>query len=464
MIIRGGLLALPGEREPVRADLRVDDGRITEIVRASASAPTASSGARTTAPNSDASRDVIDASGMLVLPGAIDPHVHFDDPGFTDREDFAHGTAAAASGGVTTVIDMPCTSLPPVTSAANLRAKLAAVAPKAVVDYGFYGGISSQVLDDEPEERVAELAPDVLGFKSYFTSGMDGFARIDHCRYLDVLRLASSAGRPALLHAEDFDFVVRATAEARLLSDAPRAWYESRPEAAETIAILAATELARIAGGDLHVVHVSTGRGARIIGAAPGVTGETAPHYLAFALEDFERIGSPLKVAPPVKPTPNRDELWQAIVDGSLSFIASDHAPAPDDQKATGSIWTDYAGIPGTGTLLPYLYSAGYRAGRIRLDQLVALTSTNAARRYGLDDRKGSLSVGCDADCVFIREDADSIVCGSEFLSKGHITPFEGMRLRGRIERTIVRGRIVYDRVRGIVTDGGYGRLQRRRP
>ena len=451
MIIAGGLLALPDEHEPVPADLRVRDGRFVRIERRDGRSALQEDG-----------DGVIDARGCLVLPGAIDPHVHFDDPGYTDREDFAHGTAAAASGGVTTVVDMPSTSVPPVTSGENLCTKLAAIEGKAVIDYGLYGGVSAQVLDDDPVARIAELAPDVLGFKTYFVSGMETFARVDHRRFLDVLRMTADAGRPTLLHAEEFDFVTSATAAARALADSPRAWYESRPEEAETLAVLAACELAERAGGDLHVVHVSTGRAAAVIAATPGVTGETAPHYLAFSLEDFERLGSPLKVAPPVKPQPNAELLWQALGDGSLSFVASDHAPAPTEQKRTGSIWSDYAGIPGSGTLLPYLYSEGYRAGRLRLGELTALASRNAARRYGIDDRKGGLAPGMDADCVLIREDADWTVRGEAFLSKGHVTPFEGMRLRGRVEKTLVRGTVVYDREEGIVVDGGYGRLVRR--
>lgn len=451
MIIAGGLLALPDEHEPVRADLHVGGGRIVRVERTSG-----------TSARRDDAEEVVDARGCLVLPGAIDPHVHFDDPGYTEREDFAHGSAAAASGGVTTVIDMPSTSVPPITSRAHLLMKLAAIEGEAVIDYGLFGGVSAQVLDDDPEARIAELAPDVLGFKSYFVSGMETFARVDHRRFLDVLRMTAAVDRPTLLHAEEFDFVTGATAAARSLPDGPRAWYESRPEEAEVLAVLAACELAERAGGDLHVVHVSTGRAAAVIAATPGVTGETAPHYLAFSLDDFERLGSALKVAPPVKPQPNAELLWQALGDGSLSFVASDHAPAPTAQKRTGSIWTDYAGIPGSGTLLPYLYSEGYRSRRLRLGELTALTARNAARRYGIDDRKGALTPGLDADCVIVREDADWTVRGEAFLSKGRVTPFEGMSLRGRVEKTLVRGTVVFDNRHGIMVDGGYGHLVRR--
>ena len=453
MIVAGGLLALPGERDPVRADLRVVDGVIAAVDRSDGGTPRLSPTVH---------EKIVDASGMIVLPGAVDPHVHFNDPGFTDREDFAHGTAAAASGGVTTVVDMPCTSIPPVTDGESLRTKLAAIAPQAVVDYGLYGGISGEVLSDDPERRVAELAPDVLGFKCYFVSGMETFARVDHRGFETALALARDARRPLLLHAEDCDYVTAATASARLLPDGPRAYYSSRPEAAEVLAVLAACELARTVGGDLHIVHVSTGRAAEIIAATDGVTGETGPHYLAFTLADFESAGAPLKVTPPVKQAPNREALWRALAEGALGFVASDHAPAPRAQKQTGSIWTDYAGIPGLPTQLPWLFSEGYLAGRIDLATLTAITAGNAAKRYGLADRKGALAVGRDADCVLVDPNATWTVRGDEFLSRGHVTPFEGMRLRGRVDRTIVRGRVVYDRRHGITVEGGYGQHQRR--
>ena len=182
------------------------------------------------------------------------------------------------------------------------------------------------------------------------------------------------------------------------------------------------------------------------------------------SLEDFEVIGSPLKVTPPPRPAPNNEQLWTALANGALSFVASDHAPAPAAQKHTGSIWTDYGGIPGTGTLLPYLFSEGYAAGRFGLARLVELTSGGAARRYGLDHRKGGLQAGMDGDCVLIDPKAAWTVKGSEFLSKGTITPFDQMTLTGRVMRTVVRGHVVYDAEHGITADAGSGVFLRRGP
>jgi dihydroorotase-like cyclic amidohydrolase len=154
--------------------------------------------------------------------------------------------------------------------------------------------------------------------------------------------------------------------------------------------------------------------------------------------------------------------LWSAIESGSLDFAASDHAPAPKEQKETGSIWTDYAGIPGSGTMFPYLFSEGYATGRLSLTRLLETTSGAAAKRYGLHARKGAIRVGLDGDFVLVDPAGEWTIKGEEFLSKGKVTPFEGMRLTGRVQKTIVRGRVTYDADTGITVDGGWGTFLRR--
>jgi dihydroorotase-like cyclic amidohydrolase len=309
---------------------------------------------------------------------------------------------------------------------------------------------------------MGELAADVLGFKAYLLSGMPSFERLNHYRLKQVLGAAAELGRPVLLHAEDYDYVRAATPAAMSTGTGPRAYYQSRPESAEILAVASAAALASETDADLHIVHVGTAAAAAIVGGSR-TTCETAPHYLAFALDDFERIGAPLKVAPPIKEAPNRDHLWAQLVDGTIDFVASDHAPCPAEEKTTGSIWTDYGGIPGTGTLLPFLYSEGYAQDRLSLNRLLEVTAENAARRYGLDDRKGSIAVGKDADLALVDPQATWTVRGAELHSKGKITPFEGMTFRGRVQATFVRGTVVYTADRGIVAPPGHGRWLRRR-
>ena len=266
-----------------------------------------------------------------------------------------------------------------------------------------------------------------------------------------------------LLHAEDYDYVTAATEAARRAGRSPRHYYESRPEIAETLAVFAALELAERAGADLHIVHIGTARAAELL-RGRAATGETTPQYLEFDALDFERIGGPLKVTPPVKGPENKPALWRFLAEGVIGFVASDHAPCQERDKYTGSVWTDYAGIPGVGTLFPYLLSEGYFKGRLSLAQLARVTSGRAAQRYGLADRKGTIGVGKDADLALIDPEAEWVVEGGKFLSKGKVTPFEGMRLKGKIVKTVLRGQVIYDSESGIQASPGYGRWIGRRP
>jgi len=364
----------------------------------------------------------------------------------------------AASGGVTTVIDMPCTSVPPVTNGVYMDAKLGVIEKKSVVDFGLYGGVSSQSFDEGFPRYMEELAPRVLGFKTYFISGMESFGRLEHFRFREVLLKARELNLPVLLHAEDYDLVTAVTEREAQDGNGPIHYYRSRPETAELLAALSATAIAKETGARLHIVHVGTADVAELL-TQEGVTGETGPHYLAFDLQDFERMGSVLKCTPPVKRPGNRERLWEYLADGRISFVASDHAPCTEEEKNTGSIWTDYAGMPGCGLLLPYLFSEGFLRGRLGLKRLLEVTAQHAARLYSIDHRKGSIEVGKDADLVLIDQEEGWTVRGKAFFSKGHITPFEGMELRGKVVKTIVRGSVVYDAAQGITGQPGYGRL-----
>ena len=283
------------------------------------------------------------------------------------------------------------------------------------MDYALFGGVSAQSLAEGLVGAMEELAPWVVGFKTYFVSGMQTFGRLTHYQFGQVLKQARRLRLPVLLHAEDYDYVNGATAAEKSKGREPIHYYRSRPEIAEKLAVAAAAAIARETGARLHVVHVSTSDAVDII-AGPvgdgGITCETGPHYLAFDLTDFERIGSALKVTPPVKPAPNRDGLWQRLAAGSIAFAASDHAPCRKQDKQSGSIWTDYAGMPGCETLLPFLFSEGYCRKRLNLQRLVEVTSTPAARLYGLAKRKGSIEPGKDADLALINPKVRTIVRG----------------------------------------------------
>ena len=342
---------------------------------------------------------------------------------------------------------------------------------RAVIDYALYGGVSGHRIDEAVATDMAALAPDVVGFKCYFVSGMDTFTAVDHYGFGRAVRAAAELGRPLLLHAEDAGVVLPATSAMQSLSKVENrapGWDDyvgSRPEDAEVVAVAAAVTLANGNEGTVHIVHVGTARAA-VIAAAAGASCETCPHYLAFSSEDFADRQSALATAPPVKAPGQADRLWELLADGTISYVTSDHAPAPAEEKHTGSVWTDYGGIPGTGTLFPYLYSEGYRKGRLSLSDFLRVTSGAAAQRFGLSARKGAIAVGMDADLVVIDPAGTYEVRGTELLSKGTITPFEGMRLTGAVAMTLVRGQKVWDAARartagkpeaGIVVEPGYG-------
>lgn len=431
MVISNVLAGLPGEKDFRKVDVSIRDGKIVKIA-----------GAGTLLDD-----EVLDAGGLMMFPGAIDPHVHFDEPGFTHREDFLHGTSEAARGGVTTVVDMPCTSLPPITDTAALENKLSIVAPKAVVDYAFFGGISGHMSDGEIAEAVERLSPKVVGFKCYFISGMDSFRAVSPAQFEKAIAHCANAGRPLLLHAEDPAVIGRATAELKeKRGEQKPGWkdyYASRPMEAETVACANAVRHAGDHAKWLHVVHVGTAAAAEDL-ATKGATCETCAHYLAFDEFDFENLGASLKTAPPVKEPAQKALLWRLLSSGTISFVTSDHAGAPDYEKFTGNPLTAYGGIPGTGTLFPYLLSEGLFAKRLDLPRFLDATSGAAARRYGLWQGKGSLAPSNDADFVLVDPEATTLIDPSGMLSKSHITPYAGMRLAGTIAGTFVRGRCVF--------------------
>ncbi len=444
MIIKHGYLALPGEKSFLPLDIEIKDGKIIR-----------------TGPNLPG-KDILDAEGLVIFPGAIDPHVHFNDPGYTEREDFTHGSRTAASGGVTTLIDMPCTSVPPVTTLKNFHKKLDAVKNKSVVDFAFFGGVSGQCFENDPQKNILELAPYVVGFKTYFISGMETFRRLTQDQFLQVLKVAKDVNRPVLLHAEDYDTVTRNEAAEREKGSDWQNFYASRPEESELIAVKNAVNLAQVSGGSLHIVHIGTAEAADYLTGKPFVTGETCPHYLEFSCEDFEDLGSALKTTPVVKSPGNGENLWKHLMSGTVDFVASDHAPAPASQKNTGSAWTDYSGIPGTGTLFPYMYSEGLIRRKMPLDRFLKVTSENAARRYGLFDRKGSIEPGKDADLILLDPDKTTGIRGKDFYSKGKITPFEGLIFEGKIMKTLLRGQTIYDADKGITVPPGTGHFLRK--
>ena len=449
-----------GGPDTLPADILIHDGRIVAV----------------TAPGErpdEADEQRMDLEGRLALPGAIDGHVHFDDPGFTHRENFETGTRSAAAGGVTCVVDMPCTSLPPVTSRANLETKLAVIAPRAHVDFMLWGGVSANAMEDPDWVTNLEhvVSEGVGAIKVYMLSGMDTFRDLDVQSLEAVLGEARRLGIPVGVHAEDRHLVLAITE--RLMAEGrntARDYAASRPAAGEVSAISTLRDLCRRTGARVHVVHVGSGEALEVITAARGeglpLSGETCPHFLEFTEEDLVAQGALLKTAPVVKSEQDRQRLWDGLVSGEIQHVATDHAAGEwPSEKDTGSIWTDYGGVPGVELLLPYLYSEGYRKGRISLDRLVQLVSKAPATFFGIEARKGRVAAGFDADLAVIDEDSTWTVRAGELHNLNCYTPFDGRTFAGRVATTFVRGVPVYDRsADGTESFGpaGFGRYVKR--
>ncbi len=396
----------------------------------------------------------VDLRGALVLPGAIDGHVHFDDPGFTQREDFATGTRAAAAGGVTMVVDMPCTSLPPVTSAENLKNKLEIIAPKAHVDFMLWGGVSDNCLrEGDWRRRLADLASaGVAAIKIYLISGMETFRDVTPAQAQEILKECAGLNMPVGVHAEDRQVIEAAKSAVRARGgDSPLDYAAARPAEGEIAAARTLQDLCRQTGARIHIVHIASREALDVVSAARSeglpLSAETCPHYLLFTDDDLQRLGALLKTAPVVKSATDREGLWRGLETGEILYLASDHAAGLwPEEKNTGSIWTDYGGVPGVELLLPTLFSEGVAKGRITLERLVELTSRAPAKFFDVGHRKGLLEAGFDADFSVIDERSSWTVRAEDLHNKNRYTPLEGMSLEGRIQETWVRGRRVFAR------------------
>ncbi len=420
------------------------------------------------APRSAPNSDIIDGNFHLLIPGAIDSHVHFNTPGFEDREDFEHGSAAAASGGVTTVIDMPCTSIPPVTSLKNMESKLNALNGRSLVDFAFWGGVSGNDLDGgvNVKKQIIELASaGVVGFKTYLISGMDSFRDLTMEQMARVAEWIKPTMLPLAVHAEAKELVLEQQEHFRKIGKKDWcAYYCSRDERAEALAVARMIQIARKTGCQVHIVHLSSEFGVEMIQNARKesvpVTAETCPHYLYFTRDDFDNpeISSYLKTAPPVKTEFDRSALWRGLEDGTLAFVTTDHAGCdPEKEKSSDNFWEVYGGIPGVEHRVPFLFSEGFKKGRINLKKTIDLLSTNPAKYFRLDGKKGSLNIGKDADFALINLWDQQQISAGAMHCKGKYTPFEGVVLETVVEKTFLRGMLISTRGGDILTKPGYG-------
>lgn len=405
-------------------------------------------------------REVLDATGLHLLPGAIDVHVHFREPGYTHKEDWQTGTAAAACGGVTTVFEMP-NVIPPTATPDALRQKFEAAA-KAHVDYGIYGLMA----EDNIEHLPALIEGGVAAFKCYMGNTFGNLPSPSTGAMLEAFEVVAPSGLRISLHAETASINQRRERKLREAGRTdPLAHLAARPAVVAVEAVARAAILAEWTGARIHILHISSADELRPLREARArgvdVTGETAPHYLLLDEDAYRVSGSVVRVNPPVRERHHQAALWQGLADGTIDMIATDHAPHTPEEKLQNDIWKADCGFPGVETQMPLMLSV-VAAGRLTLTDYVRLTATAPARAFGLYPAKGTLLPGSDADIVLVDLRAEATIRAAGLHSRARITPFEGVRVTGLPVHTLVRGRFVMrDRVLAAGT-AGWGRSVRR--
>ena len=384
-------------------------------------------------PEVGAALEDVDARGLRILPGVIDVHLHFNEPGRTNWEGAATGTRALAAGGGTTFFDMPLNSTPCTTNAVEFARKREALSVTSIADFGLWGGlIPGNFADLEP---LADAG--AVGFKAFMSnSGLSEFPRADDVTLLKGMAEAKRLGLPVAVHAESED-ITRLSVRGE---SSVRDFLASRPIIAELEAISRACLFAEETQAKLHIVHISSGRGVALAAAARArgvdVSIETCPHYLFFTEEDVERIGVAAKCAPPIRSQYEQDALWTALRDGTIDIVASDHSPAPPELKA-GDFFHAWGGIAGVQSTLAVLFER-----RLPVERITQVLSGNPARRFRIP-HKGVLAEGYDADLILVDVNQTRRL---EHLHQRHASsPYLGYEFRGVVRRTIRRGETIFE-------------------
>lgn len=439
----------------------------------------------------------INHSPNLLLPGLVDAHVHLNEPGRTEWEGFWTGTRAAASGGVTTVIDMPLNAIPPTTTLHGLEEKVKAAQGQCWVDVGFYGGI----IPGNADQLVPLVKAGVRGFKGFLIeSGVDEFPAVSASDIALVFKTLAEEKTTVLFHAEMIPPITDSVGDDVQASlpplaphgalDSYQTFLESRPPAFETYAVEEVLSLAHIAPSlPLHIVHLSAIEAIPLLRAARQagvqITAETCFHYLSLAAEDVETGDTRHKCCPPIRGATNRDGLWAELneKDSVIQTIVSDHSPCtpelkllpghidgalPDgdkeDEAEKGDFFSSWGGISSVGLGLPILWTAAHTQspshdhpdGYVHVQKpalsildVVRLCCVNTAKQVGLQHRKGALKEGMDADICVFDDEGSFVVEKTEMLFRNKVTPYQGKRLRGVVRETYLRGMSVYERETG---------------
>ena len=394
---------------------------------------------------------IIDVGNSAVMPGVIDPHVHINEPGRTEWEGFETATKAAIAGGVTMLVDMPLNSSPVTTTVAAFEEKLAAAVGKINTNVGFWGG----VVPGNENEIHGLIENGVLGFKAFLThSGIDDFPNATEEDLRKVMPIIAKHKLPLLVHCElseekEYQVLSIKYQDKTLSQHSYQQYLVSRPKEWEDKAIAMMIRLCEEFNCHVHIVHLSSANSIPQIAEAKRrglpLTVETAQHYLYFNAEDIDDGKTAFKCAPPIREKANNDLLWQALKDGIIDFVATDHSPAPPDLKAleTGDFNKAWGGVSSIQFALPVLWTAARQRGFSLID-LAKWLCENPAKLAG-QKTKGKIVAGYDADLIILNEEKSFKVEEQIILHRHKVTPYLGETLYGVVEKVYLKGEIVYD-------------------